>query len=86
MSEMIERVARALAKSDGADPDMVLDVDGEPMPVWRATYWHPARAAIEAMREPTERMVGVGEGAFTPDGLTHPVILGWRAMIDEALK
>jgi hypothetical protein len=45
MSEMVERVARAIAYSETADPEM-----------WSA-FVEVASAAIEAMREPTEAMV-----------------------------
>lgn len=49
MSEMIERVARAICDASHDNPD----------PDWRA-YEHLARAAIEAMREPTEAMSSAG--------------------------
>jgi hypothetical protein len=55
MSEMIERVARALCQADGHDPDgptCDIFVPGDPdagLP-W-AGYRKQARAAIEAMRD-----------------------------------
>ena len=42
-----------------------------------------ARAAIEAMREPTEEMMLAGERANEP--LDSPAYTTWRAMIDAAL-
>jgi hypothetical protein len=38
-----------------------------------------ARAAIEAMREPTDRMCAVANGIHFPDKV-------WRSMIQEALE
>jgi hypothetical protein len=70
MSEMIERVK--LAIRDACDPhvtDSMCEV--------------AARAAIEAMREPTEAMLqAFGERAL-PIGNPQD---GYSAMIDEALK
>jgi hypothetical protein len=72
MSEMIERVGRALAEQEGYAYD--------PLP-----YDARARAAIEAMREPTEGMVtagGVQRNCFSCGGHVE----GWQLMIDAALK
>ena len=44
-----------------------------------------ARAAIEAMREPTQKMVDVTDWPGCADTETL-VERNWRAMIDEALK
>jgi hypothetical protein len=72
MSEMVERVAKAMALADGGN-----------------AYWKPymreARAAIEAMREPTDNMKFVASNTslgFSPGDVAD----GWRLMIDEALK
>ena len=80
---MIERVARALA------PQSLL-----PEHMWRE-FVEPARAAIEAMREPTEEMRIAGDTAPTAHGWGLHAIHGssefaeceplWRAMIDAAL-
>ena len=59
---MIERVARAIRDCD---------------PSAGATYEQAARAAIEAMREPTEAML---EAAFGND----PTL--WSRMIDASLE
>lgn len=63
MTEMVERVARAALLPDDAKDH------------WRAV----ARAAIEAMREPTEEMIDWGN-------LNHPDKKGlWQNLIDVAL-
>ncbi len=82
MSEMVERVARRLAIEDGADD---WDLIG---PVTRGIFERNARAAIEAMREPTDDMMhAVGCGGERKEWLSGQA---WRAsyqaMIDEALK
>lgn len=74
MSEMIERVARALAKADGT-PDCEID-----------DFWHAfeidARTAIEAMREPTGAMYTAGEKKAEAGSGADWI---YRAMIDTAL-
>lgn len=73
MSEMIERVARAIMSEENPDS---LD-----------QYSAMARAAIEAMREPTDEMkncseeVHWGYSCHVCGGLKE----GWQAMIDAAL-
>lgn len=69
---MIERVARAIAKGEYGE-----NVDD----VWH-TCIDDARAAIEAMREPTEAMLDAGYGA-EPTGAA--LVAPWEAMIDAAL-
>jgi len=84
VSEMVERVARAIHDMHSAGPAYELAADD-----WRDM----ARAAIEAMREPTEEMVAthdkhvlsycIEEDAWiTPDDAKA----NWSTMIDEALK
>ena len=81
MSEMVERVARAI--HDAMDITDSLDATAA------ETY---ARAAIEAMREPTEDMLvdaGVMEGfnGYVDEGdEDRPHIEWWQAMIDKALE
>jgi hypothetical protein len=69
MSEMIERVAKVLATTDG-NPD-----------AW-PQYSDEARMVIQAMRKPTDAMVGAGAGAL----LDENSITVWQRMIDEALE
>jgi hypothetical protein len=79
MSEMVDRIARAIAEAGNGG-------------VWTDEQWYKeyqrdihrirARAAIKAMREPTDEMVHAGLLA----GCRVNSIEGWRAMVDEALK
>ena len=72
MTTLLERVARALAHVDG---------HGDFLPGSVANGWHePARAAIEAMRRPTERMAIAGKRTSLYPART------WAAMIDGALE
>lgn len=93
MSEMIERVARAICIVAGRQPDQIHSpAIGVELPWWRI-YEHQAVAAIEAMREPTEAMCHAEAedtmGSRRPLGeyLDDYDAAGvWRGMIDEALK
>jgi hypothetical protein len=78
---MIEKVARALAKvyARGTGDDEVA-ANRYADSFWRK-FKDDARAAIEAMREPTDAMLGAGEGETHDD--PAPV---WAAMIDRALS
>jgi hypothetical protein len=78
MSEMVERVAVAISNAqmawkaaNGGDDASVVDCPDEVL----------ARAAIEAMREPTDQMVGAANRNNHPRDVDT-----WRTMIDEALK
>ncbi|TAL43823.1 MAG: hypothetical protein EPN91_05560 [Salinibacterium sp.] len=84
MSEMIEHVAQALEARCAAD----LAVEAESID-WREM----ARAAIEAMREPTDAMLLQIRGVLlTWDSRDRPQIEesdareAWQDAIDEALK
>lgn len=90
--EMVERVARALCAHDELD----WDAQADPMTSGsgddnQAAYLSAARAAIAAMREPTDAMVAAGlDGA---DGCTDGWTVRaaciaehvWGDMIDAAL-
>lgn len=52
---MVERVARAICWKNGMNPDLTLGGDGVNF-LWHE-YEGQARAAIEAMREPSGKMV-----------------------------
>ena len=92
MITMVERVARALAVADGMHPEAASNDDDE-IPAW-TLYVDGARAAIEAMREPTETMVVSANDATTlGDEGVHRITIDmqganevWAAMIDAALK
>lgn len=93
MSEMVERVARAICLD--RDPDCT---DGGPHPVggwldegraWWTGYEDAARAAIEAMRDPTQMMLTHFAG--TAFFLLSPAKqdaerAAYDGMINEALK
>jgi hypothetical protein len=94
MSEMVERVARAIDPTAWRWLDSI--VGREPAhpaeAPTRATQVRQARAAIEAMREPTEAMLRASPVVGTgPDERgnwavnTKPAQAVWPAMIDAAL-
>jgi len=76
-NEMVKRVAMAICEASGVGSDPALD--------WRH-YERQARAAIEAMREPTEEMIfRAGLVKDAPwDGRKPARILS--AMVDAALQ
>ena len=79
MSEMVERVARAIDQSLGA----LIDLDGGRLQgELDLRLALAARAAIAAMREPTEAMLY----ACTREQADFKTGIGWQVMIDEALK
>ncbi len=96
MSEMVERAARAMALEDnGVDHWDVMSEDGDGHGyVGKNEYQMMARAAIEAMREPTQEMITAAMVQLHPSVDERGVIqqavdgarLDWQAMIDAALK
>lgn len=92
-SEVVERVARAICASDFDGDETVYDTMSAEM---QGNFHINARAAIEAMREPTHRMTVAGHSALDDTEHTQTKALGslmgrmafsdvWRAMIDAAL-
>ena len=74
MSEMVERVARAICESEKMNPD-------DKLGGW--IHWvNAARAAIEAMREPTDEMLSAMEPWSRVTG-HHKLV--WGAGVDAAL-
>ena len=74
MSEMVERVAKAMVDEDG---DYTV----------RDHHRRRARAAIAAMREPTQRMLEVGRRGPNREYMwDHDALVAWQDMVDEALK
>ena len=71
MSEMVERVARAMAERAGFSWEHCTQEQ------WKSD----ARAGIEAMREPTKEMVRAAEA-----NAGAPYTYAYRDMIDAALK
>jgi hypothetical protein len=77
MGEMVERVAAALRKlpiRDSKNPGSELD---------HLRLREAARAAIEAMREPTKEMIDACDINIPTEG---EIVGVWGSMIDEALK
>lgn len=87
MNEMIERVARVIAPEafDRTAFDARADYFTKPgdFEAGQERARAKARAVIEAMREPTEAMMGALAHVA---GCIHMPEPGWRAAIDEALK
>ncbi len=92
MSDMIERVARALCIATGELPDTETPYHPTVSHIWEH-YIPDARAAIEAMREPTETMYCAGDEEILAHlnsekfikGEDTPAVDCWKAMIDAAL-
>lgn len=89
MSEMVERVARAILQAEADERGIEAGWDGLPPNIQHALVLQ-ARAAIEAMREPTEGMLSAA-AAKLYDASQHGEPLNafvaghYRAMIDGAL-
>lgn len=88
MLGMVEKVARAICRSMLQDPDIDYEVHHQDGLVkgWKM-YESEAKAAIEAMREPTEPMLDAGVRHHNNDKLylKESVSCQWDAMIDAAL-
>ena len=89
MSDMVERVAKAIEATMFADHELPCDAE------LHEKYCGTARAAISAMREPTEEMLSHGDSSIPraeadKDGhrmMGREVCLeAWKAMIDAALE
>lgn len=94
MSEIIERVARAMAEADGwtwsGPHSQMVDEYASGQSGSRARNWWrtAARAAIKAMREPTPLMCGFGMSPLSDaldEGRAPSTRVIWQAMIDTAL-
>jgi hypothetical protein len=71
MSEnMIERVAKAMRAESGGKP---------------FSWENAARAAIEALRQPTEEMIEAGDMVLDSEYFSGEPVDVWRAMIDATL-
>jgi hypothetical protein len=82
MSDMIERIARAMCEEDGANwnaANFNETANGDE-PEEQREYWRAkARAVLEAMKEPTPEMVEAGYGYSRPED-------SWFAMISKAME
>lgn len=81
MSEMVERVAAAMrAVAEYEDANW-----GEP--ARNIENWPEiARAAIEALKVPTDAMIEAGDNATTLDSLPDVFLAQWQAALDAALR
>ena len=81
MSEMIERVARAMCREW-----LEMDYEGENVDHLVEHEWsgwaYIAQTAIAAMREPT---LGMTDAGYAASDEHHTMSAAWQAMIDEAL-
>ena len=91
MTDMIERVARAMYHSTGVEFGLASewgDHGAEAKDEWR----HIARAAIAAMRDCTPAMLDAGSAAHPAGGYRRDTLLNdiieceWVAMVDAALS
>ena len=78
MTDMIERVARAIV----GVTDQEWEDENE---AWREFYRAIARAAIAAMREPSETMVDAAWASWEDPEGSKGFVGAWQAMIDIAL-
>lgn len=86
---VVERVAEAMVAADVAYRGRTYAEPWESLTVYQREPWlRLARAAIEAMREPSERMVevGVGYAEGTLSQRRENAADGWRAMLAAALE
>lgn len=82
MTDMVERVARAIAFADLDEQSRaVINMDANMMYV-ADHYVELARAAIEAMREPTDEMLWAARAVRYADEGSMEI---WNGMIDAAL-
>jgi len=85
MSEIIERVARAICRTNIADVSCVMDdhPDRPPCDEKNCMMFTAARAAIEAMFDPTPAMIDAGSLYF-PHWNRDAAVAIWHAMMDVA--
>lgn len=82
--DMVEKIAIALHERDQAKEQPHFRIPwGQCIPKYQEELRGDARAALEAMREPTEDMILVNSDAAGPDD--QATIADWNAMIDAAL-
>ena len=80
MSEMVEKVARAICRASGFEPDHTDHLDR----VFWTLYTQEARAAIKAMMEPTEKMIEAGD--YQNKHAVLQIRATWFAMLTAALE
>ena len=88
MSEMIERVAKAIVEKINELEGYGTSWEDAP-PEQREAMYPLARAVMEAIREPTAAMLEAepdDDGEFSKENSIFHARQFWQAMIDEALK
>lgn len=87
MNEMIERVVRAIIESlnDSMDPHVRPLTYEEVINDSRHGIVQAAKAAIVAMREPTDEMIRVGSAIIVTDDISQAEFT-WQRMVDAALE
>lgn len=89
MSDMVERVAKAIAQNQHQswlyDEKTSSMCDPKKIAAAHEALRNAARAAIESMLEPTEEMTLIGERAIAAEPLDSDAYSAWRAMIATAL-
>lgn len=84
MSDMVERVARALCRHAGAGHFKGRDLDAYVEIYWRG-HASGARAAVEAMRNPTDKMICASLDDHDKRSGRQSITECWNSMIDAAL-
>ena len=87
--DVVERVARAICRAMWGDDCPLMTAAAFEEEHWSQTLAE-ARAAIAAMREPTEAMVAAATHGPPSGPVLHPASVRapravWRAMVDAAL-
>ena len=82
MTDMIERVAKAIAEHGGSNWDSCLKAPGQRM---AGMYRAMARAAIEAMREPTPEVLKGMWRRNDDNDSEQATLANWQDAIDAAL-
>lgn len=86
MSVMVERVARAICIASGSNPDRGYNIVDDGRRYW-LHFEHIARAAIDAMREPTAEMLdAVKSDKRFPPYRWDVFADAWRVMIATILN
>lgn len=78
---MIERMARAMRELDRSKAPANWNRWESAKPEHRQRYLERARAALEAMKEPTDAMLAAS-GQYNKDRMAEV----WRAMISKAME
>jgi hypothetical protein len=86
MTDMVEKLARAIAVNLGVDPDMPHFTLSEAQLLGWQQFEGTAKDALEALREPDKAMIAAAENTkYDPTGWPcDHAVRGYEAMIDQA--